>query len=230
MQKKYPGFIVAIDGPAGAGKSTVSRKLAEALNGHLLDTGAMYRAVAYTALVSGAEDEQAFSKIAEKLQFDMDPSSGNVLVNGEDLGMRLRSEKVSGMASSVSQFKGVRNVLTKRQRSLAKKWSKKIPIVVEGRDIGTVVFPKVRFKFFVTADAEVRAKRRYNELKKRGGKVSLKDILKKAQSRDKQDSTRRLAPLKCPKDAVVVDTSHMSINQVVQFMKNHIESRNFPEG
>ncbi len=93
-----------------------------------------------------------------------------------------------------------------------------------------MVFPKVRFKFFVTADAEVRAKRRYQEIKKRGGKANLKAILKQAQARDRQDSTRKLAPLICPKDAVVVDTSHMSINQVVQFMKNHIESRNFPEG
>ncbi len=228
---KHLGFVVAIDGPSGAGKSTVSRQLAEALGGKLLDTGAMYRAVAYFSIKEKQNDPEAFAAISRRLHFDMDPHTGSILVNGVDLGAKLRTEKVSLMASHVSQFPEVRRLLTMRQRGLARKWSRKIPVVVEGRDIGTVVFPKVRFKFFVTADAEVRAKRRFHQLQRQGTKgVRLKTILKKSQERDRQDSTRKVAPLKCPKDAVVVDTSDMAISQVVHFMANHIKARNFPEG
>ena len=127
------------------------------------------------------------------------------------------------MASHVSQFKAVREVLTKHQRSLAKKWALKIPVVVEGRDIGTVVFPDVEFKFYVTASAEVRAQRRYQQLKKIDSPdANYAAILKQIKARDDRDSNRKLAPLRCPKDAVVVDTSHMGINQVVKFMADHI--------
>ena len=223
MKKKAKGFIVAIDGPSGAGKSTVSRKLAEALGGKLLDTGAMYRGVALFAIKEKSKDEEAISAIARRLAFDLEPVSGSILVGGVDLGTKLRTEKVSAMASHVSQFREVRKILTGRQRSLARKWSRKFPIVVEGRDIGTIVFPNVRFKFFVTADPLVRAERRFHQLKKAGVKgVRLKSILRQNQDRDRQDSTRKLAPLKVPQDAVVVDTSTMAIPQVVQFMTNHI--------
>ncbi len=228
--RKATGFVVAIDGPSGAGKSTVSRRLAEALGGKLLDTGAMYRAVAYFAIKEKQKTADGFAGIARRLHFDMDPDTGTILVDDIDLGAKLRTEKVSLMASHVSQFKEVRHALTIRQRGLARKWSRKIPIVVEGRDIGTVVFPKVRFKFFVTADEAVRAKRRFQQLKRQGVRgTTLKSILRKNHTRDRQDSTRKVAPLKCPKDAVVVDTSEMAIPQVVQFMTNHIQARNFPE-
>jgi cytidylate kinase len=235
VQKKnsagHLGYIVAIDGPSGAGKSTVSRKLAEALDGRLLDTGAMYRGVAFHSLKDNVTDETGIIHIANRLHFDMDPKTGAMLIDGDDLGPKLRTEKVSLLSSQISQNKEVRKILTRRQRSLARRWAKKIPVIVEGRDIGTVVFPKVRFKFFVTADAEVRAQRRYHQLKRQGARgVTLKSILKKNQQRDRQDSTRKVAPLKCPKDAVVVDTSNMAIPQVVQFMTNHIQARNFPEG
>lgn len=217
------GCIVAIDGPSGAGKSTVSRLLAEALEGRLLDTGAMYRAVGYFSLKAKAATARDYGAIARRLKFDIDLKSGAILVAGEDLGAKLRSPKVSQMASKVSQFKSVRNHLTRQQRALAKKLSKKTPVVVEGRDIGTIVFPDVRFKFYVTADAEVRAQRRYRELKRRGVRgISLKYILKQIDERDRRDSGRKLAPLKCPEDAVVVDTSHMAVPQVVHFMANHI--------
>src|SRR5580698_9624789 len=138
MAKK--GFIVAIDGPSGAGKSTVSRMLADSLKGKLLDTGAMYRAVAYFSLKQRADSAKTFSSIAQNLRFDMDPKTGAILVDKIDLGAKLRTEKVSLMASHVSQFKEVRRVLTLRQRALALKWAKRMPVVVEGRDIGTVVF------------------------------------------------------------------------------------------
>lgn len=230
-KKDSKGYIVAIDGPAGAGKSTVSRKLAELLEGKLLDTGAMYRGVAYYALKAKAKTPDDLRQIAESIEFDMDPKTGATLINGEDPGHKIRTEKVSLKASEISQHSDVRKLLTKRQRVIAKKWSRKFPIIVEGRDIGTVVFPKVRFKFFVTASSEVRAKRRYEQLKKHGQSkgVTLKSILKQQEKRDDQDASRRVAPLRCPKDAVVVDTSELMISQVVQFMASHIRGRNFPE-
>ncbi|MBM4303929.1 MAG: (d)CMP kinase [Deltaproteobacteria bacterium] len=220
------GYIVAIDGPAGAGKSTVSRLLASELQGRLLDTGAMYRSVAYFAVKMHVTTASGFSQIAKKLEFDYEPKNQSLLVNGIEMGQRLRTQSVSSLASKVSAFKGVRQTLTARQRTLAKTWAKSCPVVVEGRDIGTVVFPEVEYKFYVTADPKIRAERRYQQLKKQGAKgVSLKAILKSNIERDKQDSNRKHAPLKCAQDAIVVDTSKMSVNQVVQFMSEHIRGR-----
>jgi cytidylate kinase len=226
VKKVKSGYIVAIDGPAGAGKSTVSKLLALELNGRLLDTGAMYRSVAYFAVKQSVTTAAGFSKIARSLKFDYDPKNQSLLVNGQEMGHRLRTQQVSNLASEVSAFKGVRQTLTACQRGLAKSWAKSCPVVVEGRDIGTVVFPKVDYKFYVTADPKVRAERRYQQLKKQGTKgVSLQAILKSNIERDKQDSNRKHAPLKCAQDAIVVDTSKMSINQVVQFMSEHIRGR-----
>ncbi len=222
------GFIVAIDGPSGAGKSTVSRMLAESLGGMLLDTGGMYRSVAYFALKEDAKSAAGFGAIARRLNFDVDRKTKALLVDGQDLGHKLRTSEVSEMASAVSRFRSVRSVLTSKQRKLGKKWGRIWPVVVEGRDIGTIVFPNVPFKFFVTASAEVRAKRRLAQLKKQGAKGNtLKGILRENEARDRQDSTRKLAPLRCPEDAVVVDTSSMGIGQVVRFMHDHIHGRLF---
>jgi len=225
LRGRRRGFIVAIDGPSGAGKSTVSRQLAEALGGQLLDTGAMYRSVAYHALKQGITEDKALAKIARGLNFSTDPATETLLVNGEDMGHKIRTEKVGQMASAVSVIRGVREVLTKKQRTLAKQWSRRIPVVVEGRDIGTVVFPNVPFKFYVTADAKVRAERRFHQLKRQGHtEITFKEILEQHESRDERDSTRKLAPLKCSEDAVVVDTSSMGIGQVVKFMRDHIKA------
>lgn len=226
VKKAKSGFIVAIDGPAGAGKSTVSRLLALELEGRLLDTGAMYRSVAYFAVKENISTAKGFSQIARRLNFDYDAKNQSLLVNGQEMGNRLRTQQVSSLASKVSAFKGVRQTLTSCQRKLGKSWARTVPVVVEGRDIGTVVFPKVEYKFFVTADPKVRAERRYQQLKKQGTKgVSLQAILKANIERDRQDSSRKHAPLKCAEDAIVVDTSKMSINQVVQFMSEHIRGR-----
>lgn len=226
VKKAKSGYIVAIDGPAGAGKSTVSKLLALRLDGRLLDTGAMYRSVAYFAVKQSVTTAAGFSKIARSLEFDYDSKNQSLLVNGQEMGHRLRTQQVSSLASKVSAFKGVRQTLTACQRSLAKSWAKSCAVVVEGRDIGTVVFPKVDYKFYVTADPKVRAERRYQQLKKQGTKgVSLQAILKSNIERDKQDSSRKHAPLRCAEDAIVVDTSKMSINQVVQFMSEHIRGR-----
>ncbi|NBT59647.1 cytidylate kinase, partial [bacterium] len=124
----------------------------------------------------------------------------------------------------VSRFKSVRDALTRRQRSLGKMWSRKFPVVLEGRDIGTAVFPQAEYKFYVTADPKVRAMRRFRQLKKAGTKVKFSEILKQNQHRDEQDSTRKHAPLKCAPEAVVVDTSRMGIVQVVKFMSDHVRA------
>ncbi len=222
MLKK--GYIVTIDGPSGAGKSTVSKLLAEELQGKLLDTGAMYRSVAYFAHKQGIKDKKKLPQVARSLNFEIDAKNEILLVNGEDLGNRIRTELIGQMASEISTLREVRKILTSRQRSIAKEWSRRIPIVVEGRDIGTVVFPNVPFKFFVTADPKVRARRRYLQLKNRGAKTTLKSILAKNEERDARDQNRRVAPLKVPEGAVIVDTSSMGIPQVVKFLADHIRA------
>lgn len=220
------GFVISIDGPSGAGKSSVSRNLAIALEGRLMDTGAMYRSVAYFSVKEKKEAEEDVASIARRLKFTVDAKSQALLIDGKDLGQKIRTLKVGAMASKVSQFKKVRKVLTSKQRQLGKRLSKKYAVVVEGRDIGTIVFPEVAFKFFVTADPKIRAERRYHQLRSHGNtKVTLKEILKQNAVRDKADSTRKLAPLKCAEDAIVVDTSHMGMTQVVSFMADHIRGK-----
>ncbi|MBY0369083.1 (d)CMP kinase [bacterium] len=222
----YKGVIVSIDGPSGAGKSTVSRQLAEALEGMLLDTGGMYRSVAYFGAKEGLSRSGDLSKLARRLEFDVDKQTKVLLVDGRDLGSKLRTEEISRAASDISKFITVRKALTRCQRRLANKWAKHFPVVVEGRDIGTVVFPKAPFKFFVTASEEVRAKRRMTQLKKAGIRgVTMKKTLRENAARDRQDTQRKVAPLRVAEDAVVVDTSSMGISQVVHFMHDHIRGR-----
>lgn len=218
------GFVIAIDGPAGAGKSTVSRCLAEALPGKLLDTGVTYRSVAYLAIQGRATDEEQFQKIASQLEFAWDETGLKLLTNGKDLGVEIRTEEISQMASHVSRFPSVRKILTEKQRNLGIRGSAESVVVAEGRDIGTVVFPDTPHKFYVTADAPVRAERRYQQLKEMGEKnITLEEVLKQQLERDKQDSTRKAAPLQCAKDATVVDTSNLSIEAVVRFIVNHVK-------
>lgn len=221
---KTKGYIVAIDGPAGAGKSTVSRLLAEELKGMLLDTGAMYRSVAYFGLKESIATEVGYARVARRLKFEPSKDHRTLLIDGKDLGLKLRSPKVSSQASTISAYRGVRKTLTQRQRSLGRSWAKKFPVVLEGRDIGTAVFPKADYKFYVTADPKVRAERRLSQLKKNGTKITLKEILKQNLERDERDSNRKHAPLRCAEDAVVVDTSRMGIVQVVKFMVDHIRA------
>lgn len=226
MQKKSKGFVISIDGPSGAGKSSVSRNLAIALEGRLMDTGSMYRSVAYYAVKEKVENEEEIAKIAKRLKFSVDPKTQVLLVDKKDLGQKIRTQKIGAMASKISQYKLVRKALTSKQRVLGKQLAKKYAVVVEGRDIGTIVFPEVEFKFFVTADPKVRAERRYHQLRSHGNTtLTLKEILKQNEARDKADSTRKLAPLKCADDAIVVDTSHMGMTQVVNFMADHIRGK-----
>jgi CMP/dCMP kinase len=215
-----PRIVVAIDGPAGAGKSTVTRRVAAALGYFVLDTGALYRCVALAAgraRVSLDDDENA-SRVAAGLaerraiQFIADAERGQrVLLDSEDVTLAIRTQAMSEAASRVSALPGVRQALLELQRSIGKHGG----TVVEGRDIGSVVFPDAQAKFFLTATAEERARRRHAELLERGTQADYHLILREVQERDARDMNRAVAPLVQAQDARVVDSSSMSIDEVV---------------
>ncbi|MFI5167527.1 MAG: (d)CMP kinase [Thermoanaerobaculales bacterium] len=212
-------LLIAIDGPAGAGKSAAARELAVRLRLPYLDTGAMYRAVALLAVRSGIGphlDEPcrvAVVAIASALRvsFCGDPRAQRVLLDGEDVTEELRTPAVSQMASVVSALPAVRREMVARQREIVASSGG----VVEGRDIGTVVFPDAPLKVFLTARPEVRAKRRFDELTKRGVPARWEDVLAEQHERDRRDSTRSDSPLRPADSAFVVDTSAMSLAEVV---------------
>ncbi len=212
-------LLIAIDGPAGAGKSATARELAVHLGLPYLDTGAMYRAVALLALRAGIGGEldgqgrQAVVELARRLRvrFAGDPRAQRALLDEEDVTEKLRDPEVSRMASVVSAVPDVRREMVQRQRELAARAGG----VVEGRDIGTVVFPEAHLKVFLTADPEVRARRRFEELVKRGGVARWEDVLEEQRERDRRDSTRPDSPLRPADGAVIVDTSHLTLAEVV---------------
>ena len=210
---------MTIDGPSGSGKSTVSRALAKRLGGKLIDTGAMYRSVAYFALLEGCTNAQEYARVARGLKFRCHRNGLMLLVNGKDLGRKLRSERMSQMASHVSQFRGVRSVLTAKQRRLGNTMQRRCPVVMEGRDIGTIVFPGADYKFFVTASHRVRAERRFLQLRKMGRvDISLRQTLENIAKRDKRDTRRRVAPLRMARDSILIDTSKVDVPGVINLM------------
>jgi cytidylate kinase len=222
--------IVAIDGPAGAGKSTVARRLAEVLGFVLVDTGAMYRAVALAAQRAGIAwsdadrvGELARSLVARSaLAFDRDPERGvRVRLDGADVTDAIRAPDIGMGASTVSAHKAVRDALLDMQRQAGRGGG----VVLEGRDIGTVVFPDADVKFFLTARAEVRARRRFDELVAKGAKVSFDETLADVHRRDEQDSTRAVAPLRQAPDAVLIDSSDIGIDEAVQTMADRVRAR-----
>ncbi len=212
-------LLIAIDGPAGAGKSATARELAVRLGLPYLDTGAMYRAVALVAQRAGLGPElddggrRAVVGLAERLgvSFSGDPRAQRVMLDGEDVTEALRAPEVSQMASVVSAIPEVRREMVRRQRELAARTGG----VVEGRDIGTVVFPDATLKVFLTAEPEVRARRRLDELARRGVVASWEDVLEDQRERDRRDSTRRDSPLRPAEGAVIVDTSRLNLAEVV---------------
>jgi cytidylate kinase len=225
-----PRPIVAIDGPAGAGKSTVARLLAEALGFVLVDTGALYRAVALSAKRAGVPFADgprvgvvARDFVAKKaLEFRRDPQRGvSVLLAGEDVTEAIRTPEIGLGASTVSAHPPVREALLDMQRQAGRGGG----VVLEGRDIGTVVFPDAEVKFFLTARPEVRAQRRFAELLAKGANVTLADTVEDIRRRDEQDTTRAVAPLMPAKDAVLVDDSDMSIDETVAAMAARVRSR-----
>lgn len=206
--------VIAIDGPAGAGKSTIAKLVAKELNAIYIDTGAMYRAMALYLLRShiDIEDGKALAECVASADISIRFADGEqqVWLNGENVNGLIRTEEVSGMAS-VSSAKGVvREKLVDLQRKLAQDHD----VVMDGRDIGTHVLPDAKPKIFLTADAEVRAKRRYDELTAKGETCDLETIKKDIVERDERDKTREISPLRQAEDAILVDTSDMTIEQV----------------
>ena len=214
-------MIIAIDGPSGSGKSTLGRLLARELNLLYLDTGSMYRAVALAVIEAQIDphDTEAIVALAEDLDVDLqgDPDSLKVLLHGRDVSEAIRSEAVTAMASVVSTISGVRRAMVARQRELGKRGA-----VLNGRDIGTVVFPDADFKFFLTAGPEERAERRFKEDVTKDASVSLEQTLAEMIERDRRDSTRADSPLKAADDAIVIDSSGLSIQQVLARMIDYV--------
>jgi cytidylate kinase len=224
-----PRPIVAIDGPAGAGKSTVARRLAEVLGFVLVDTGAMYRAVALAAQRTGIpwSDADRVGELARALvartalAFDRDPARGSrVYVDGADVSDAIRAPDIGMGASTVSAYKAVRDALLEMQRQAGRAGG----VVLEGRDIGTVVFPDAEVKFFLTARPEVRARRRFDELVAKGARVSFEETLEDVRRRDDQDTTRAVAPLRQAPDATLVDSSEMGIDEAVARMVERVRT------
>lgn len=203
--------IIAVDGPAGAGKSTVSKIVAEKLNFTYIDTGAMYRAVGLKVFESGQSlTEKFLAEVTEKIEIELD-EAGKIFLDGEDVTKKIRTPEISRLASDVSKFGFVRKKLTDLQRKMAAKGS----VIMDGRDIGTEVLPNADLKIFLTASIEERAKRRFDELKAKGQAVELAEIEKEIAARDKQDSERKIAPLKKADDAILLDTTNLTIEEVV---------------
>ena len=202
--------IIAVDGPAGAGKSTVSKIVAAKLGYTYIDTGAMYRAVGWKFLQSGKSfDEKILQEIVEVIDIKLD-TSAKVFVDNFDVTKEIRTPEVSKLASDVSKFGFVRKKLTDLQRKMAEVGK----VIMDGRDIGTQVLPNADLKIFLTASLEERARRRFEELKLKNSNVELEKIQQEIFLRDKQDSEREIAPLKQADDAILLDTTNLSIDEV----------------
>jgi len=212
--------IIAIDGPAASGKSTIGLRLANALEYIFFDTGVMYRAITWLALERGiaVQDEDAVSALAEETQIDVAPASKSdgracdVLVDGRDITWETRSRKVDENVSIVAAYQRVRKALSRQQRRIGQRGK----IVMVGRDIGTVVLPDADLKIYLDATAEERARRRYDEIVARNGEANYDAILKRVIERDRIDSTRDVAPLKVAEDAVVLDSDKLSADEVFE--------------
>ena len=213
-------YSIAIDGPAGAGKSTMAKRLAKELGYQYVDTGAIYRTVAYFLDLWGIspKDIDGVSRYIDELTINIEYDEEGVqhmIMNGMDVTGEIRTQDISQKASLVSAHAIVRDMLLDMQRDVAKQYN----VIMDGRDIGSVVLPKADVKIFLTASAEVRAKRRTEELLAKGQKANYEQILKEIQQRDYQDTHREVAPLKMCRDSVKLDTSDMDIDQVIAEMK-----------
>jgi cytidylate kinase len=218
-RKHGKGFIVAIDGPSGAGKSTVARLLADRLGYVYVDTGAMYRAVALSVKRASIspEDEGALRELCRGLEisFERDTGGYRVLLNGEDVSEAIRTPEISQLTSKISTRRAVRDVLLHEQRRMGQVGN----VVLEGRDIGSVVFPGADVKFFLSASAEERGRRRFLELREKGENVTIEKTIAEVADRDARDEQREIAPLRIADDALLIDSTGVSIEGVLARME-----------
>ncbi|HEY7326710.1 MAG TPA: (d)CMP kinase [Gemmataceae bacterium] len=215
-------MIITIDGPAGAGKSSAARALAQCLGFEFLDTGAMYRAVALASLRAAINlrDESALAALVSSLRLEM-PPGGRVLLEGEDVTLLIRTREVTAATGAVADSPAVRRRLAQMQREIAHERN----MVCEGRDQGTIVFPDAACKFFLIADPKERARRRQQEMGARGDRVELEQLLREQEIRDRCDADRDLAPMKPAADAVHLDSTQLSLEQVVEMMAAEVRRR-----
>ena len=223
-------FSIAIDGPSGAGKSSLARKLAEAFRFIYVDTGAIYRTLGLAAYRRGIDrkDEAAVMELLPKIRIEMgynEAGEQRMYLDGEDVSEQIRLPEISICASDVSSHQAVRTYLLDMQRDFARKNN----VIMDGRDIGTVVLPDAELKIFLTASSEARARRRMLEQKNKGIEESFEDVLREIEYRDKQDSSRTAAPLKAAEDALVVDTSDINFDESLRLLTELVVTRLSPE-
>ncbi len=213
--------VIAIDGPSGSGKGTVSRAIAQTFGWHLLDSGALYRVLAYYVLsrAIAVDDEARICQCAKNLPVIFNEQE--IILEGQDISNRIRSEACGAAASKISIYQDVRSALRDRQRAF-----RQLPgLVADGRDMATVIFPDAEVKIFLEGDIQERAKRRFNELRNRGISATIGEILDDLKIRDDRDRNRQVAPLKPAQDSIIIDTTHLSISEVITQVKEIIYSR-----
>jgi len=208
--------VITVDGPGGSGKGTITTRLAEHLGWHFLDSGALYRLTALAVMKKQVplDDPEALGEVAANLDIRFETRGGEVVtrLEGEDVSERLRLEDTGAVASRVAAIPQVRQALTQRQR----RFRQPPGLVADGRDMGTVIFPDAKLKIFLTASAEIRAERRYKQLKEKGESVNLTRLFKEIKARDLRDQSRSVAPLRPAEDAVVIDSTDLSIDEVFE--------------
>lgn len=212
-------LVIAVDGPAGAGKSTIAKIVADKLNINYIDTGAMYRAITYKVLTNNIDinDEKAIVEVAKNS--DIDFKDNNIYLDGKILKEEIRTPQVSHNVSNIAQIKDVRHLMVDVQRDIGNKSS----VILDGRDIGSYVFPNADYKFYLVASPEERGERRYKELIKKGYETTLDEVINDVIRRDKIDSNREFAPLVKAKDAIEIDTTGKNIDNVVESVISKIK-------